>query len=171
MISFLMTLTTERQTYLLRLRRQGKSLTEISDMLDISISAVSSSLKGAYSKLSMEHEAVEARDLELARLDEVQSSFYETAISGDPKAAEVVFKSMDRRAKLLGLDAPEKKQIETAFTIGWLDDDRPQTIDGESTPISNEVGGDIMSSNSSTENTKKRIAEGTVKITRVFDDD
>jgi hypothetical protein len=127
-------------------------------MLDISASAVSSSLKGAYSKLSMEHEAIEARDLELARLDEVQSSFYETAISGDPKAAEVVFKSMDRRAKLLGLDAPEKKQIETSFTIGWLGDDEPHTIDGEITQTDSE------------ENKKKRIAEDAARLTTSSDD-
>ncbi len=139
-------------------------------MLDISTSSVSSSLKGAYSKLHMEHEAIEARDLELARLDEVQSSFYETAIEGDPKAAEVVFKSMDRRAKLLGLDAPEKKQIETAFTIGWLVDDHT-TIDGESTPVSSEVGGDTEPSGSSQEDTKKRIAEGAAKaVASNFDD-
>ena len=37
---------------------------------------------------------------------------------------------MDRRAKLLGLDAPEQKKVETSFSIAWLDDDEePTTID------------------------------------------
>ena len=94
------------------------------------MSSVQSSLSGAYKKLIQEHEAIEARQLELDRLDEVQSSFYETAVEGDHKAAEVVFKAMDRRAKLLGLDAPEQKKVETSFSIAWLDDDEePTTID------------------------------------------
>tara|TARA_R110000851_G_scaffold235523_4_gene388086 strand:+ start:314 stop:817 length:504 start_codon:yes stop_codon:yes gene_type:complete len=126
-----MTLTTERQTYLLRLRRTGHSVANIAEMMDVTPNAVSSALKGAYSKLHAEHEAIEARDLELTRLDEMQSSFYETACEGDPKAADVVFKAMDRRAKLLGLDAPEQKKIETNFTIGWLDDDEPTIINAE----------------------------------------
>tara|TARA_R110000737_G_scaffold52678_2_gene74028 strand:- start:365 stop:790 length:426 start_codon:yes stop_codon:yes gene_type:complete len=125
-----MALTTERQTYLLRLRRRGHSVVAISEMLSVPVSSVQSSLSGAYKKLIQEHEAIEAKQLELERLDEVQSSFYETAIEGDPKAAEVVFKAMDRRAKLLGLDAPEKSKVETSFSIAWLDDDQPEIIDG-----------------------------------------
>ena len=156
-----MALTTERQTYLLRLRRNGHSISSISDMLDISTAAVNSSLSGAYKKLHAEHEAIEARALELDRLDEVQLSFYETAIEGDHKSAEVVFKAMDRRAKLLGLDAPEQKKIDTNFTIGWLDDDEPTTIDSSPVgPISRNSGND----DSTTENEKKRIVEGTAKL-------
>mgnify|MGYP003113166768 CR=1 FL=1 len=125
-----MALTTERQTYLLRLRRRGHSISAISEMLSIPISSVQSSLSGAYKKLVQEHEAIEARQLELDRLDEVQASYYEPAVEGDHKAAEVVFKAMDRRAKLLGLDAPEQKKVETSFSIAWLDDEDPTVIDG-----------------------------------------
>ena len=106
-----MALTTERQTYLLRLRRRGHSVVAISEMLSVPVSSVQSSLSGAYKKLIQEHEAIEAKQLELERLDEVQSSFYETAIEGDPKAAE-------------------KSKVETSFSIAWLDDDQPEIIDG-----------------------------------------
>jgi DNA-binding CsgD family transcriptional regulator len=168
MVLFPMALTTERQTYLLKLRRHGKSVTEIADMLDITPSAVGSALKGAYSKLHMEHEAIEARDLELSRLDEMQDSFYEVATAGDPKAAEVVFKAMDRRAKLLGLDAPEKKQVETAFTIGWLDDDKPTTVDAHPDVPGSGDSGDHADP---TAREKKRIAEGAAKLTAVSEID
>ena len=68
---------------------------------------------------------------------------------------------MDRRAKLLGLDAPEQKKIDTNFTIGWLDDDEPTTIDSSPVgPISGNSGND----DSTTENEKKRIVEGTAKL-------
>jgi len=45
---------------------------------------------------------------EKARLDELQSSFWAAALKGDVKAAGIVLSVMDRRARLLGLDAPKK---------------------------------------------------------------
>ena len=123
-----MSLTTERQTYILRLRRNGHSVSAIADMLDTKSSTVKNTLSSAYKKLHQEHEALEARTLELERLDEVQASYYEVALDGDPKAAEVVFKAMDRRAKLLGLDAPEQKKVEISFAIKWMDDEDESLI-------------------------------------------
>ena len=123
-----MALTTERQTYILRLRRNGHSVSAIADMLDTKSSTIKNTLSSAYKKLHQEHEALEARTLELERLDEVQSSYYENALEGAPKAAEVVFKAMDRRAKLLGLDAPEQKKVETSFAIQWVGEEDESVI-------------------------------------------
>lgn len=53
----------------------------------------------------------EARKLELMRLDELQFSLWDRAINGDLPAANCVLKIMDRRAKLLGLDKPEKVEV------------------------------------------------------------
>ncbi len=53
----------------------------------------------------------EARKLELMRLDELQFSLWDRAINGDLPAANCVLKVMDRRAKLLGLDKPEKVEV------------------------------------------------------------
>jgi DNA-binding CsgD family transcriptional regulator len=161
-----MTLTTERQTYMLQLRRTGTSLAEICSMMELSMSSVKSCLKGAYSKLSMEHEAEESRQLELVRLDEVMHAYYDKAIEGDEKAADIVFKSMDRRAKLLGLDAPELKKVDTTFQIGWLDDDEEH-----STTSTKSAQEDLRSLRPSESNVgdgkdeKRRIAEGTAQLT------
>lgn len=46
----------------------------------------------------------ELRALELARLDGIQAAFYEDALAGDIKAAEVVLKVIAARCRLLQLD-------------------------------------------------------------------
>lgn len=53
----------------------------------------------------------EARQLELMRLDELLYALWERALGGDLSAIACVLKIMDRRAKLLGLDKPEKIDV------------------------------------------------------------
>ncbi len=53
----------------------------------------------------------EVRQLELMRLDEMMFALWDRAIGGDLPAASCVLKIMDRRAKLLGLDKPEKIEV------------------------------------------------------------
>lgn len=66
--------------------------------------------------------ADEVREEEVARLDRLIMSYWPRALGGgghdpNPKAADVVFRAMDRRAKLLGLDAPVKQEIDlTTYT-------------------------------------------------------
>ena len=48
------------------------------------------------------------RDLELQRLDRMLRALWEAAIHGDPQAIDRVLKIMQRRAKMLGLDEPER---------------------------------------------------------------
>ncbi len=49
--------------------------------------------------------ARELRQLELLRLDQLQAAHYKAAMGGDATAIARVLSIMDRRAKLLGLDA------------------------------------------------------------------
>jgi len=46
------------------------------------------------------------REQELARLDRIQLGFWTAAMRGNPAAADRVLRIMERRARLLGLDAP-----------------------------------------------------------------
>ena len=48
------------------------------------------------------------RTLEALRLDEIQAKIWDKAIAGDYRAVDRVLRIMERRAKLLGLDAPVK---------------------------------------------------------------
>ncbi len=51
-------------------------------------------------------DAAQLRTLEGARLDRLQAAHWDLALAGDPKAATVVLRIFERRAKLFGLDAP-----------------------------------------------------------------
>lgn len=68
----------------------------------------------AYQRVKESHifESVEeARQLELMRLDEMQFAIWDRAINGELPVLSCVLKIMDRRAKLLGLDKPEKVDV------------------------------------------------------------
>jgi hypothetical protein len=55
--------------------------------------------------------ARDLRDLELMRLDQLQAAHYKQALKGDAAAAQRVLAIIDRRAKLLGLDASLEAEI------------------------------------------------------------
>lgn len=62
---------------------------------------------------------MEAKALELRRLDELLSSLWPAALAGDDKAANLAVRLMERRAKYLGLDA---KTTEERGEVTPLDD-------------------------------------------------
>lgn len=53
------------------------------------------------------------RHMEITRLDRLQAAFWTAAIGGDVDAARTVFGCIDRRVKLLGLNAPERHEVIT----------------------------------------------------------
>ena len=97
----------ERRARVLELRKQGWSFQAIGDELKVSVQRAHQLATEALADLKRES-AQEAVDLDLARLDELLASNWELAMSGDPRAGDMVLKVMDRKAKYLGLDAPAK---------------------------------------------------------------
>lgn len=65
----------------------------------------------------MKETAEQVLMLELERLDGLTSTFYPKAIDGDIDAAGTVLRVMQRRAKLLGLDAPTKTEARVDQTL------------------------------------------------------
>lgn len=57
------------------------------------------------------------REVELMRLDRLQAAAWQAAASGDLKAIETVLKIVDRRSRLLGLDAPIKTDVTVSDAI------------------------------------------------------
>lgn len=57
------------------------------------------------------------RRQELERLDRLQTGVWVAAVAGDTKSAEVALRIIDRRIKLLGLDAPVKVSVLTMDAI------------------------------------------------------
>ncbi len=131
-----MALPTERQILVTRYRRRGMPVTEIASTLGVTERTVRSTLTSAYRNIITTDEMIEARNTEIGRLDELHLSYYEDALSGDIKAAELILKTSDRRAKLLGLDAPQRTESSSEISIGWLD---------ESIPIENVVPMKVVS--------------------------
>lgn len=56
-------------------------------------------------------------EVELMRLDRLQAAAWQAAAGGDLKAIETVLKIVDRRCRLLGLDAPIKADITVSDAI------------------------------------------------------
>jgi hypothetical protein len=64
---------------------------------------------------ALEQEAADTwRETERQRLDALQAAYWDAAVDGNTKAAEVVLKCITDRRKLLGIDAPI--QIDTTIT-------------------------------------------------------
>ena len=99
----------------LRLRLQGKSYQQIADELGYATpSGAHQAVKKALAR-TVQEPADELRKVESDRMDAMLSYMWPRVEKGDPRAVEVAMKLAERRAKLLGLDAPE--QIETKQDI------------------------------------------------------
>jgi hypothetical protein len=61
--------------------------------------------------------AEQVRTLELERLDAMLEAVWRAALSGDLKAIDAVLKLMDRRSRYLGLDAPQRVDIEAKVRL------------------------------------------------------
>lgn len=57
------------------------------------------------------------RQQELQRLDRLQAGVWTAAAGGDPRAIETAIRIIDRRCKLLGLDAPVRHEVVTLDAI------------------------------------------------------
>lgn len=101
----------KREARVFELRIQGGTFDQIAN--EVGYSGPSGAWQ-AYQRVKSEfiYESVdESRQLELMRLDELQVAVWDRAINGELPAAHCVLKIMDRRAKLLGLDKPEKVEV------------------------------------------------------------
>lgn len=108
----------ERVAKALNLRRQGYSFGEIAKELgwrtrQAAFEAVSRALADTVSE-----PAEDVRKLELMRLDRLEQLLWPRAEAGDPKAVTGLLKVQERRAKLLGLDAPTKLANADGSNIG-----------------------------------------------------
>jgi hypothetical protein len=55
-------------------------------------------------------QAQELRALEALRLDQMQAALWQQATDGDVRAIDRILRIMERRARLLGLDEPERRE-------------------------------------------------------------
>ena len=105
----------------IKLRMAGANLDDIARQLEFKSPA------GAYKSIMRELEATAqdmgegteaVRQLELKRLDQMQFPLWPAVLSGDTTATTTALRIQERRASLLGLDAP--KQIEARVRVDVL---------------------------------------------------
>lgn len=110
----------DRRALALRLRREGYEWAYIGEQLGSSPQNAHHIVKKALENQIAE-EATGLRALEAARLDDMMLALYTLATRNDPdqpmtrmqlEAVDRVLRIMERRAKLLGLDAPTQTQVD-----------------------------------------------------------
>jgi F420-dependent methylenetetrahydromethanopterin dehydrogenase len=94
----------------LSLRRLGMSYAEVAKQVGLSRGGAYKAVQHALDEIraSYRETAAEVLELELDRLDEMTRALSNKVGYGDPQAVTAALRVMDRRAKLLGLDAPTK---------------------------------------------------------------
>jgi len=95
----------DRDRRAFRLRLAGVSVGRIAEELGCAADQVEASLVRMCGGVSPEMRRRTIR-LELERLDELQKAHYAAAAQGGVAATAVILKIMERRARMLGLDAP-----------------------------------------------------------------
>jgi DNA-binding Lrp family transcriptional regulator len=100
-------------TEALQLRSQGLTYREIAARLGINESTAHRRVQRALEAIPFE-EVNDYRALEQIRLDALQLAIWDKAMSGDLRAIDRVLAIAQRRAKLLGLDAPTRSHASVA---------------------------------------------------------
>lgn len=102
----------ERAARAIELRKEGKTYDEIAAEVGYkSKQSAYDAVKRSMREIIREP-AEELLELELARLDSMFGIHYLNARAGDVQALAACMKLMERRAKLLGLDAPAETKTE-----------------------------------------------------------
>tara|TARA_Y100000588_G_scaffold329325_1_gene365415 strand:- start:3396 stop:3812 length:417 start_codon:yes stop_codon:yes gene_type:complete len=102
----------------------GHDAQRISDELDIPLDRVNDIIRAALKRLTkeMKSAAEGIRSLELSRLDEMQTAIWQDCMDGKLTAIDRVLKIMERRSKLVGLDAPDRLDVKTDIRIEQMNE-------------------------------------------------
>lgn len=95
----------------LDLRRKGLTYDQIAVKLNCSVMWAHGLVKDGMKEVcaSVRETATEIRDIEVRRLDGILEKLW--GRRGDPRVSDTILRLMDRRAKLLGLDAANKTEV------------------------------------------------------------
>ena len=121
----------ERQMQALELRKAGVSYAKIAEVLGYASTGGSHKAVSSALKKTLQEPADELRKLEVERLDAALSSIWASVKQGQYGAIDRALRIMERRARLLGLDAPTKQEVTGAdgknieLTVKYATDDKP----------------------------------------------
>lgn len=115
-----------RQLQALELRKAGLTYARIAEICGYASKIGAHKAVQAAIRSTLREVAEDVRSLEIDRLDALMTGVYPQAIKGNQGAIDRVLRIMERRAKLLGLDAPVQQEIEGRinFVVDLSADDR-----------------------------------------------
>lgn len=101
-----------RRIKALELRKQGFSYRTIADTIGVNVSTAYHDVQASMQILrDLEmSKAEDVRGIELERLDRLLLAVWGNATDGDDRAVRAALSIMERRSRLLGLDAPQKSE-------------------------------------------------------------
>lgn len=119
----------QRELTVLELRKTGAGWRQIAEAVGYShASAARKAYLRAYDR-TLQAPADELRDLELDRLDRLQMAYWKDAVEGNMKAADYVLRVIQVRARILGIEAPQKIRAEVVtYDAGAIDADIERII-------------------------------------------
>jgi len=92
-------------------RMNGRSPQDIAAEMEASLDYVSSLLSSAIDKVGSYDDWRSERIIDLMRIDTLIEAYMPYALNGEHKAADQVRALIERRAKMLGLDAPKALEV------------------------------------------------------------
>jgi len=101
----------EREARVVELRIAGRSWYEIGQTVGLSPTGAHQAYKRALDRIPSEQVA-ELRKIDNERIDALLGAAWEPALKGSARHIEVIVKLLERRARLMGLDAPMLQRIE-----------------------------------------------------------
>lgn len=112
----------EKKNEVWELYVKGWSYRKIAQHMGISRNTIGPWLAETMAELAEERKkyAKDYLEKEMKILDDLTEVWKEKGECGDPQAAEILIKIQNRRSRYLGLDAPEKREITGAITLGDL---------------------------------------------------
>jgi hypothetical protein len=115
----------ERRLKALQLRMAGVPYRSIAAQLDVSLAQAHEDVQRELEVLAekSQAEAAHVRTLELERLDAMTMALWQQARQGNQGAVDRVLRVMERRSRLLGLDAPEKQERSGEITIRIVEEE------------------------------------------------
>lgn len=119
----------DRRLKALEMRKARATYTQIGQKLGISKQRAYTIVQQALRE-TLQEPADDVRKLELETLDRLQFGLWQHAAAGNQGAVDRVLRIMERRAKLLGLDAPSQLEHGGNVILRVIyDDDEPGTND------------------------------------------
>ena len=116
--------TVEKQRRCLDLRRAGVTYDVIAEQVGYSNAGAAYNAVRSALRATLQEPANEVRELEVDRLDRLERALWPAALNGDQGAIDRILRISERRARLLGLDAPTKQEVEVTAYQGGTDIDK-----------------------------------------------